>query len=68
MQRDFRRRVDPVHRQAFQSKGFMGCSLHLLLGIVHKKAEKSPGLQILARKIGKAQPKLCPGEAHANNH
>lgn len=46
----------------------MGCSLHLLLGIVHKNAEKPPSLQILSKKIGKAQSKLCPGENHANNH
>ena len=68
MGRDFRRGADPVHWQDFQSKGFMGCSLHLLPGIVHKKHRESPGLQILSRKIGKAQSKLYPGENHANNH
>lgn len=68
MGRDFRRGADTVHRQVFQSKGFMGCSLHLLPGTVRKNAEKSPGFQILSRKIRKAQSKLRPGENHANNH
>lgn len=52
----------------FWSKGFMGCSHHLLQGVVHKSAEKSSGLQMLSGKIGKAQSKLCPGKNHANSH
>lgn len=60
--------MDPGNQQGFQSKGFVGCFLHLLQGIVHKEAEKSPGLQKLSRKLGKAQSELRPGENHANNH
>lgn len=64
----FQKRCRPSSQQVFQSKGFMGCSLQLLPGIVHKNAEKSPVLHTLSRKTGKALSKLCPGENHANNH
>lgn len=68
LRRRFQKRCRSSSQQVFQSKGFMGCSLQLLPGIVHKNEEKSPVLHTLSRKIGKAQSKLCPGENHANNH